>query len=40
MLDAAFERARAELAVSGDGYPYSYEHTPHHFRHGPVYPQG
>jgi hypothetical protein len=25
MLDAAFERARAELAVTGDGYPLSYE---------------
>jgi hypothetical protein len=25
MLDAAFERARAELAVAGDGYPPSYE---------------
>jgi hypothetical protein len=34
MLDAAFERARAELAVSSDGY----EHAPHHFHHGPVYP--
>jgi len=34
MLDAAFERARAELAVSGDGY----EHASPHFHHGPVYP--
>jgi hypothetical protein len=34
MLDAAFERARAELAVSSDGY----EHAPPHFHHGPVYP--
>jgi hypothetical protein len=38
MLDAAFERARADLAVAGDGYPASYEHGPHHFHHGPVYP--
>ena len=29
MLDAAFERARAELAVSGDGYPPGYD--PHDF---------
>ena len=38
MLDAAFERARAELAVAGDGYPPGYEHEPHRFRHGPVMP--
>ena len=38
MLDAAFERARAELAVSSDGYPAGYETAPHHYRHGPVYP--
>jgi hypothetical protein len=36
MLDAAFERARAELAMSGDGY----EHAPPRFHHGPVYPGG
>lgn len=36
MLDAAFERARAELAVSSDGY----EHAPPRFHHGPVYPGG
>ena len=30
MLDAAFERARAELAVAGDGYPPGYEHEHHH----------
>jgi hypothetical protein len=40
MLDAAFERARAELAMSADGYPSGYEHAPHHFHHGPVYPGG
>jgi hypothetical protein len=40
MLDAAFERARAELAVSGDGYPSGYEHAPYHFHHGPAYPTG
>ena len=40
MLDAAFERARAELAVSGEGYAQGYEHAPHHFHHGPVYPTG
>ena len=41
MLDAAFERARAELAVAGDGYPpgYEHEHHEHHpFHHGPVMP--
>jgi len=38
MLDAAFERARAELAVAGDGYPPGYEHEHHRFRHGPVMP--
>lgn len=38
MLDAAFERARAELAVSADGYPPGYEHAPFHIHHGPVYP--
>lgn len=36
MLDAAFERARAELAVSVDGYEYA----PPRFHHGPVYPGG
>ena len=36
MLDAAFERARSELAVSGDGYPSGHEH--HQFHHGPVMP--
>jgi hypothetical protein len=36
MLDAAFERARSELAVAGDGYPAGYEH--HQFHHGPVMP--
>jgi hypothetical protein len=40
MLDAAFERARAELAVSGDGYAPVYDHMPHHIHHGPVYPGG
>jgi hypothetical protein len=40
MLDAAFEQARAELAVAGEGYPTSYESAPHHYRHGPVYPTG
>ncbi len=40
MLDAAFERARAELAVAGDGYPSGYEPAPHRFHHGPVYPTG
>jgi hypothetical protein len=49
MLDAAFEQARAELVVSGDGYSPSYEGAPHspsyegaprHYRHGPVYPTG
>jgi hypothetical protein len=38
MLDAAFERARAELAVTGDGYPPGYEPEHHRFRHGPVMP--
>jgi len=38
MLDAAFERARAELAVAGDGYPPGYEHEHHRFHHGPVMP--
>ena len=38
MLDAAFERARAELAVAGDGYPSGYEASHHHFHHGPVMP--
>jgi hypothetical protein len=37
MLDAAFERARAELAVAGDGYPHGYE-PEHHVHHGPVMP--
>jgi hypothetical protein len=37
VLDAAFERARAELAVAGDGYPHGYE-PEHHFHHGPVLP--
>jgi hypothetical protein len=40
MLDAAFERARAELAVSADGYPASHEHAPFHIHHGLVYPAG
>lgn len=40
MLDAAFERARAELAVAGDGYPSGYEHEHHPFHHGPVFPHG
>lgn len=40
MLDAAFEQARAELAVSSDGYPPGYEPPQHHYRHGPVYPSG
>lgn len=34
VLDAAFERARSELAVAGDGYPAGYEPRPIH--HGPV----
>jgi hypothetical protein len=38
MLDAAFERARAELAVTGDGYPPGYPHEPRQFHHGPVMP--
>jgi len=38
MLDAAFERARAELAVTGDGYPPGYEPEHHRFHHGPVMP--
>lgn len=38
MLDAAFERARSELAVAGDGYPDGYEHAHHQFHHGPVMP--
>lgn len=38
VLDAAFERARAELAVSEDGSGPAYEYAPHHFHHGPVYP--
>ena len=29
MLDAAFERARAELAIAGDGYPDGYDHHHH-----------
>jgi hypothetical protein len=38
MLDAAFENARAQLAVS-DGYPAGYDHQgSHHFHHGPVMP--
>jgi hypothetical protein len=37
MLDAAFERARAELAVASDGYPHGYE-PEHHVHHGPVMP--
>lgn len=37
MLDAAFERARAELAVAGDGYPAGFD-PPHRFHHGPVMP--
>ena len=38
MLDAAFERARAELAVTGDGYPPDYAHhhqANEHLHHGP-----
>ena len=38
MLDAAFERARAELAVTGDGYPPGYGPEHHRFHHGPVMP--
>ncbi len=38
MLDAAFERARAELTVAGDGYPPGYEYEHHRFHHGPVMP--
>jgi hypothetical protein len=34
MLDAAFERARAELAVAGGGYPAGYDHG----HHGPFAP--
>jgi len=30
MLDAAFERARSELAVASDGYPHDYAHAHHH----------
>jgi hypothetical protein len=34
MLDAAFERARAELAINGDGYSHDYEYAHHeHERH-------
>jgi hypothetical protein len=36
MLDSAFERARSELAVAGDGYPTGFEHEHHQFHHGPV----
>jgi hypothetical protein len=36
MLDAAFERARAELAVASDGYPPGYEHAHHQFHHETV----
>jgi hypothetical protein len=36
MLDSAFERARADLAVAGDGYPAGYEHEHHQFHHGPA----
>jgi hypothetical protein len=35
VLDAAFERARADLAVAGDGYPHGYEHQ---LPHGHVMP--
>jgi hypothetical protein len=40
MLDAAFENARAQLAVSGDGFPASYQPDfgHHQFHHGPVMP--
>jgi hypothetical protein len=40
MLDAAFENARAQLAVSGDGFPASYQPDHGHlqFHHGPVMP--
>ena len=41
MLDAAFENARAQLAIAGDGYPASYQpdhHVHHQFHHGPVMP--
>lgn len=40
MLDAAFENARAQLAVSGDGFPASYQSElgHHQFHHGPVMP--
>ncbi|HEU4729263.1 MAG TPA: hypothetical protein VFT22_15285 [Kofleriaceae bacterium] len=33
MLDAAFERARAELAVASEGYPLSHEHEHSHSSH-------
>jgi hypothetical protein len=36
MLDAAFERARSELAVAGDGYPHGYEHDHYPNHHGPL----
>lgn len=36
MLDAAFERARAELAVGGDGYAHDHTHDHQPFHHGPV----
>jgi hypothetical protein len=40
MLDAAFENARAQLAVSGDGFPASFqpEHGHLQFHHGTVMP--
>jgi hypothetical protein len=40
MLDAAFENARAQLAVSGDGFPASFQPDHGHvqFHHAPVMP--
>jgi hypothetical protein len=40
MLDAAFENARAQLAVSGDGFPSSFQPDHGHlqFHHGTVMP--
>jgi hypothetical protein len=40
MLDAAFENARAQLAVSGDGFPASFQPDHGHlqFHHGVVVP--
>jgi hypothetical protein len=40
LLDAAFENARAQLAVSGDGFPASFQPDHGHlqFHHAPVMP--